>query len=177
MDVFVFAQCLRELSSVLLMLLLLPLRFVSFQYTLDTRPCISRFALGPGFVCRKVTTSAMLTRRSCCLLQRLSAAGPSLGMSQLERCFNRGLLQLLLSSVSHARQLTFAPRTLAPPRKQLSRTSALARVGYGDLHPGRGQLSSTSSDDGGAQSHAPLDMQMRYRSVVICKDKGAQLHF
>ena len=23
---------------------------------LDTRPCISRFALGPGFVCRKVTT-------------------------------------------------------------------------------------------------------------------------
>jgi len=46
---------------------------------LDTRPCISRFALGPGFVCRKVTTSAMLTQRSCCLLQRLSAAGPSLG--------------------------------------------------------------------------------------------------
>jgi len=44
---------------------------------LDTRPCISRFALGPGFVCR--TTSAMLTQRSCCLLQRLSAAGPSLG--------------------------------------------------------------------------------------------------
>ena len=40
--------------------------------TLDTRPCISRFALGPGFVCRKVTTSAMLTQRSCCLLQRLS---------------------------------------------------------------------------------------------------------
>jgi len=46
---------------------------------LDTRPCISRFALGPGFVCRKVTTLAMLTQRSCCLLQRLSAAGPSLG--------------------------------------------------------------------------------------------------
>ena len=46
---------------------------------LDTRPCISRYALGPGFVCRKVTTSAMLTQRSCCLLQRLSAAGPSLG--------------------------------------------------------------------------------------------------
>ena len=47
---------------------------------LDTRPYISRFALGPGFVCRKVTTSAMLTQRSCCLLQRLSAAGPSLGI-------------------------------------------------------------------------------------------------
>jgi len=46
---------------------------------LDTRPCISRFALGLGFVCRKVTTSSMLTQRSCCLLQRLSAAGPSLG--------------------------------------------------------------------------------------------------
>ena len=36
-------------------------------------------SLGPGFVYRKVTTSAMLTQRSCCLLQRLSAAGPSLG--------------------------------------------------------------------------------------------------
>jgi len=46
---------------------------------LDTRPCISRFALGPGFVCHKVTTSAMLTQRSCCLLQQLSARGPSLG--------------------------------------------------------------------------------------------------
>jgi len=46
---------------------------------LDTRPCISRFALGLGFVCRKVTISSMLTQRSCCLLQRLSAAGPSLG--------------------------------------------------------------------------------------------------
>ena len=31
-------------------------------------------------------------------------------------------------------------------------------------------MSSTSSDDGGAWSHAPLNMQMRYRSVVICKD-------
>jgi len=39
---------------------------------LDTRPCISRFALGSGFVCRKVTTSAMLTQRSCCLLQPCS---------------------------------------------------------------------------------------------------------
>jgi len=46
---------------------------------LDTRPCISRYALGPGFICRKVTTSAMLTQCSFCLLQRLSAAGPSLG--------------------------------------------------------------------------------------------------
>jgi len=36
-------------------------------------------ALGPGFVYRKVTTSAKLTQRSCCLRQRLSAAGPSLG--------------------------------------------------------------------------------------------------
>jgi len=45
----------------------------------DTRPCISRFALGPGFVCRKVMTSAMLTQRSCCLQQRLSAAGPCIG--------------------------------------------------------------------------------------------------
>jgi len=36
-------------------------------------------ALGPGFVRRKVTTSAMLTQRSCCLLKRLPAAGPSLG--------------------------------------------------------------------------------------------------
>jgi len=67
-------------------------------------------------------------------------------------------LQLLLSSVSHARQLTFAPRTPAPLRKQLSRTSALARVGYWGVYPGRGQMSSTSSDDGGAYSHAPLNM-------------------
>jgi len=91
----------------------------------------------------------------------LNAAGPSLG-SELAGTllvdFSRGLLQLLLSSVSHARQLTFAPRTPAPPRKQLSRTSALARVGYGGLYPGRGQMSSTSSDDGGAYSLAPLNM-------------------
>jgi len=103
----------------------------------------------------------MLTQRSCCLLQRLPAAGPSLG-SELAGTllvdFSRGLLQLLLSSLSHARQLTFAPRTPAPPRKQLSRTSALARVGYGGLYPGRGQMSSTSSDDGGAYSLAPLNM-------------------
>jgi len=51
---------------------------------LDTRPCISRFALGAGFVRRKVATSAMLTQRSCCLLQRLSAAGPSLGSELAE---------------------------------------------------------------------------------------------
>jgi len=70
--------------------------------------------------------------------------------------FSRGLLQLLLSSVSHARQLTFAPRTPAPPRKQLLRTSALAWVGYGGVYPGRGQMSSTSSDDGGAYSRAHL---------------------
>jgi len=65
--------------------------------------------------------------------------------------FSRGLLQLLRSSVSlsHARQLTYAPRTPAPPRKQLSRTSALARVGYGGVYPGRGQMSSTSFDNGG----------------------------
>ena len=31
-------------------------------------------------------------------------------------------------------------------------------------------MSSTNSDDGGAYTHAPLNMQMRYRSVVICKD-------
>jgi len=66
--------------------------------------------------------------------------------------------ELLRSSVSHARQLTFAPRTPAPPRKQLSRTSAVARVGYGGVYLGRGQMSSTSSDDGGAYSHAPLNM-------------------
>jgi len=56
------------------------------------------------------------------------------------------------------RQLTFATRTPAPPRKQLSRTSALARVGYGGVYPGRGQMLSTSSDDRGAYSHSPLNM-------------------
>jgi len=43
------------------------------------------------------------------------------------------------SLISHAQQLTFAPRTPAPVRKQLSRTSALARVGYVGMYPGRGQ--------------------------------------
>ena len=52
--------------------------YVLATLPLDTRPSISRYALGPGLICRKVTTSAMLTQRSCCLLQRLSAAGPSL---------------------------------------------------------------------------------------------------
>jgi len=56
------------------------------------------------------------------------------------------------------RHLTFAPRTPAPSRKQLSRTSALALLGYGGVYPGRGQMSSTSADAGGAYSHAPLNM-------------------
>jgi len=30
---------------------------------------------------------------------------------------------------------------------QVSRTSALPRVGHGGMYPGRGQMSSTSSDD------------------------------
>jgi len=41
------------------------------------------------------------------------------------------------------------------------------------VYPGRGQMSSTSSDDGGAYSHARhliYYVGMRYRSVVICKD-------
>ena len=41
---------------------------------------------------------------------------------------------------------------------KLSRTSALAQVGYEGVYPGRGQMSSTSSDAGGAYSHAPLNM-------------------
>jgi len=98
----------------------------------------------------------MLTQRSCCLLQRQPEAGPTLG-SELAGAMLCGL-QLLLSSVSHARQLTFAPRTPAPLQKQLSRTPALALVGYGGMYAGRGQMSSTSFDDGGAYSHAPLNM-------------------
>jgi len=58
--------------------------------------------------------------------------------------------ELLRSSVSHARQFTFAPRTPAPPRKQLSHTPARALVGYGGMYAGRGQRSSTTSDDGAA---------------------------
>jgi len=46
--------------------------------------------------------------------------------------------ELLRSSVSHARQLTFAPRTPAPHRKQLSHTSAPALVGYGGTVSGKG---------------------------------------
>jgi len=90
------------------------------------------------------------------MLFAAATAGPTLG-SELAGTMLCGL-QLLLSSVSHTRQLTFAPRTPAPPRKQLSRVSALAWVGYGGVYPGRGQMSSTSSDDGGAYSHAPLNM-------------------
>jgi len=58
--------------------------------------------------------------------------------------------EMLRLSVSHARQLTFAPRTPASPRKQLSHTPALALVGYGGMYGGRGQMSSASSDDGAA---------------------------
>ena len=68
-------------------------------------------ALGPGFVYHKV---AMLTQRSCCLLQRQPAAGPTLG-SELAGTMLCGL-QLLLSSISNARQLTFAPNTRPSPK-------------------------------------------------------------
>ena len=111
----------------------------------------------------------MLTQRSCCLLQRQPAAGPTLG-SELAGTMLCGL-QLLLSSVSHARQLTFAPRTPAPLRKQLSRTSALARVGYGGVYPGRGQMSSTSSDDGGPTATPHLICKcVTVRSLYVRKD-------
>jgi len=47
------------------------------------------------------------------------------------------------------------PRTRAPPRKQLSHMSALARVSYrGGMCPGRGQMSSTGADDDRTYSHA-----------------------
>ena len=76
-------------------------------------PLDTRFALGPGFVYRKV---AMLIQRSCCLLQRLPAAGPSLG-SELAGTMLCGL-QVLLLSVSHTRQLTLfcSPDTRPSPK-------------------------------------------------------------
>ena len=82
-----------------------------------------------------------------------AATALSLGSELAERCFvdfSRGLLRLLRLSVSHARQLRFAPRTPAPIGKQLSHTPVLALVGYGGMYVGRGQMSSTSSDDGAA---------------------------
>ena len=97
---------------------------------LDTRPCISRFALVPGFVYRKVTmlTWAMLTQRSCCLLQRLPeswqwvSCNSSSSVVDLPACWVPSRLcwlllsstaaetpatELLRSSVSHARQLIY----------------------------------------------------------------------
>jgi len=56
------------------------------------------------------------------------------------------------------------PRTPAPPRKQLSRTSVLARVSYGGMCPGTGQMSSTGADDGRAYSHARHLILMRCAS-------------
>jgi len=82
-----------------------------------------------------------------------AATALSLGSELAERCFvdfSRGLLRLLRLSVSHARQLRFAPRTPAPIGKQLSHTPVLALVGYGGMYAGRGQMSSASSDDGAA---------------------------
>ena len=58
------------------------------------------------------------------------------------------------------------PGTLAPRRKQLSRTSALARVSYGGMYSGRGQMSSTGADDGRAYSHAGHLILMRYISAL-----------
>jgi len=48
--------------------------------------------------------------------------------------------------------------TRPSPKTTVACASALAWVGYGGVYPGRGQMSSTSSDDGGAYSHAPLNM-------------------
>ena len=67
--------------------------------------------------------------------------------------------ELLRSSVSHAQQLTFAPRTPAPHRKQLSHTPALALVGYGGMYAGRGQMSST----------APMTVRPRATPHLICR--------
>ena len=42
------------------------------------------------------------------------------------------------------RRRRLPPRTLAPPRKPLSRTSALTRVSYGGHMSGEGQMSTTA---------------------------------
>ena len=77
---------------------------------LDTRPCILRFALVPGFVYRKVTmlTWAMLTQRSCCLLQRLPAArrqwvswNSSSSVVDLPACWVPSRLSLLAAAVEY----------------------------------------------------------------------------
>ena len=100
-------------------------------------------------VCRCRTTLRRCHRAECWVPRQLTDTADNGGQAWGQK---RPPVDLLLSSISHARQLTFAPRT------QLSRTSALARVGYGGMYPGRGQMSSTSSDDVGACSHAPLNM-------------------
>jgi len=91
-------------------------------------------------VCRCRTTLRRGHRPECWVPRQLSDTADNGGQAWGRK---RPPVDLLLSSISHARQLTFAPRI------QLSRTSAPARVGYGGMYPGRGQMSSTSSDDVG----------------------------
>ena len=100
-------------------------------------------------VCHCRTTMRRGHTAECWVPRQLSDTADNIGQAWGRK---RPPVDLLLSSISHARQLTFSPRT------QLSRMSALARVGYGGMYPGRGQMSSTSSDDAGAYSHAPLNM-------------------
>ena len=60
-------------------------------------------------------------------------------------------------------------RTPAPPRKQLSRTSALARVSYGGAcirKGGKCPVPAPTSDDGRAYSHARQLILMRYISAL-----------
>jgi len=43
-----------------------------------------------------------------------------------------------------------SPDTSPSPKTTVAYVCAIARVGYGGVYPGRGQMSSTSSDDDGA---------------------------
>jgi len=158
---------------------ILPLLHICFVFyllaalPLDTRPCILRFALGPGFIYRKVTmlTWAMLTPRSCCLLQRLPAGRRSLG-SELAgiapaalwtcrhapgclvvsaRCCCRvpRLKRLPLSCCRRPTVNICSPDTRPSPKTAVAYACPSAGWLRG-MYAGRGQTSSTSSDDGAA---------------------------
>ena len=90
----------------------------------------------------------------CLPLQDDTASRPQ-GRRQTAGCLDSYLIPQITAArpeAGNARRsvaVVHRPRPTFAPQTQLSRTSALARVGYGGMYPGRGQMSSTSSDDVG----------------------------
>jgi len=87
----------------------------------------------------------MLTHCSCCLLQRLSVAGPSLG-SELAGTLPCGLQPGPTAAVAVVRKPRPRVNICSPDTRPSHCRVRLARVGYGGMYRGRGQMSGTSSD-------------------------------